>query len=110
MLERPSPKTETSRFLLRKCNATRTWTSRVIARNDLVFQNDRLLFIQMIRTLTHLCLNIELSLPQAFNDKLVALCALVNVLNVVCGMLANMHRTLTALLIPVVVSKWLVAS
>lgn len=58
---------------------------RAVACNDMVFQNDRLLSIQMTRVLIPLCLNVELSIPQALNDKLVALCALVNVLDVVCG-------------------------
>lgn len=63
------------------------WT---FAYNNLVFQNDRLLFIQSVsQSPRRLCLNIELSVPQALNDQFMALCALVDVLNVICELLAG---------------------
>lgn len=85
--EGPSPKTETS-SPQRGHEYPRIVHLRpkVKSSNDLVFQNDRLLFIQSAKVQISLCLNVELSVPQPLNNKLVALCALVNVLDVVCAM------------------------
>jgi hypothetical protein len=78
--------------------------------NDLVFQNDRLLFIQSAEVHLRLCLNVELSIPQTLNNELVALGALVDVLDIICRVLASFSSFCGFINSPVVVSKWLVAS
>jgi len=84
VFEGPSPKTETSSPQHGKEHShTLHSTAEMESCNDLVFQNDRLLFIQSAKVRLRLCLNVELSVPQALNNKLVALCALVNVLDVI---------------------------
>lgn len=61
----------------------------LIACNNLVFQNDRLLLIQFAKVHIRLCLNVELSIPQALNDQLVTLCALIDVLDVIYRVLVQ---------------------
>jgi hypothetical protein len=97
--QRLSPKREVTRGEA-AATAVQCTALRSSVHNDLVFEKRPL-------AIYSLC---NLDVPQTLNNKLLALSALVNILDVIYRRLAHGRKFQRHIISPVVVSKWLVAS